>query len=558
MVRDDSELTGDDKARILACPGGPLAKQCREERERIERERPWRGAAAILNWSVVRLARAWRLRWLSGYEAAGRRVQGRYPRVARDLLMAAFGRLWKVTPPPITVFTYKYGDRWQGYGADASAYTALLRWRELGGSSAWWAARRGLAAEAKQAQAARERGDRKAAWQRWGGVVEDEEWYEVGEIDGSGRRLEVGKFADRFRGCGEAEAVLMSGRVRRVLGWGCVRRHDYIEVDGRLFQPAFGAQTLSGEALAERRPGLSGRVFGPGESETFTIEGGGRRQRWRSVRRRAAAALGRAALPSGSWVVQCVTAVFRRKQGGVLVLVAWAGGGDDWVRLVDCSKATRESAKALLPARRMRGRGPAGASADDWLPRGGRGAAGGGGRSWSGLLRESGGSRRGAVGGGDYSQSDEEEEIEADSQADDEQAGGRSQGRQAGTTRCGSARLSGSARTALVRMMVPRAIWPGEACEELQGAGWLVEVVRTVGKAESAKALCRFVAARTQEGQLYADEWLSCAALAAVPSHALAGEGRCSDEAGAGEVGVAEAEGADEAESCGTRGGDGD
>ena len=50
--------------------------------------------------------------------------------------------------------------------------------------------------------------------------------------------------------------------------------------------------------------------------------------------------------------------------------------------------------------------------------------------------------------------------------------------------------------------MVPREIWPGEACEELQGAGWLVEVVRTVGKAESAKALCRFVAARTQEGQL--------------------------------------------------------
>ena len=36
-----------------------------------------------------------------------------------------------------------------------------------------------------------------------------------------------------------------------------------------------------------------------------------------------------------------------------------------------------------------------------------------------GLLRESGGSRRGAVGGGDYSQSDEEEEIEADSEADD-------------------------------------------------------------------------------------------------------------------------------------------
>ena len=76
-------------------------------------------------------------------------------------------------------------------------------------------------------------------------------------------------------------------------------------------------------------------------------------------------------------------------------------------------------------------------------------------------------------------------------------------------------------------------------------------MVRTVGKAESAKALCRFVAARTQEGQLYADEWLSCAALAAVPSHALAGEGRCSDEAGAGEVGVAEAAGADEAEVAG-------
>ena len=528
MVLDDSELTEGDKARIMACPDGPLAKQCREERERIERERPWRGNAAILDWSVVRLARAWRLRWLSGYEAAGRRVQGRHPLVARDLLLAAFGRLWKVTPPPITVYTYKRGDRWQGYGADARAYTALLRWRELGGGRAWRAARRDLAAEAKQAQATRELRDRRAAWQRWGGVVEDEEWYEVGEIIGGGRRLEVGEFADRFRGCGDAEAVLMSARVRRKLGWGCVRHHDYIEVDGRLFQQAVGAQTLSGEALAERRPGLSGRVFGPGESETFTIEGGGRRQRWRSVRRRAAAAQGRVALPSGSWVVQRVVAVFRRKQGGVLVLVAWAGGGDDWVRLVDCSKATRESAKALLPARQKRGRGPAKASADNWLPRGGRGAAGGGARNWSGLLRESGGSRRDAAGGGDCSQSDDEEEMEADSEADDERAGSSLQGRQASSS---SARLSCSARAAPVCMMVPCETWPDEACEELQGAGWLVEVVRTIGKAESAKALCRFVDARTQGGQPYADEWLSCAALAAVPPHASAAEGRGIGEA---------------------------
>ena len=151
---------------------------------------------------------------------------------------------------------------------------------------------------------------RKTAWRQWGGVVNDEEWYEVGEEVEGGRRLEVGKFAERFRAHRTDGAVLISGRVRRLLGWGSGRRHDYILVDGRYFQQACGTQTLSGEALAERRPGLSGRVFGPGESETFTIEGGGGRQRWRSVRRRAAAAQGRAALPNGGWVCEALLLQF--------------------------------------------------------------------------------------------------------------------------------------------------------------------------------------------------------------------------------------------------------
>ena len=254
------------------------------------------------------MVRAWRLRWLSKYEADGHRVRGRHPLVARDLLLAAFGRLWKVTPPPITVFTYRFGDKWQGHGADARSYSALCRWRELGGSRAWLAARRRLAAEARGEQAAREQRMRKTAWRQWGGVVNDEEWYEVGEEVEGGRRLEVGKFAERFRAHRTDGAVLISGRVRRLLGWGSGRRHDYILVDGRYFQQACGAQTLSGVALAERRPGLSGRVFGPGESETFTIEGGGGRQRWRSVRRRAAATQGKAALPNGGWVVRSVAA----------------------------------------------------------------------------------------------------------------------------------------------------------------------------------------------------------------------------------------------------------
>ena len=140
--------------------------------------------------------------------------------------------------------------------------------------------------------------------------------------------------------------------------------------------------------------------------------------------------------------------------------------------------------------------------------------------------------------------------MEADSEADDERAGSSLQGRQARTAKCSSARLSSSARAAPVRMMVPRETWPDDACEELQGAGWLVEVVRTIGKAESAKALCRFVDARTQGGQPYADEWLSCAALAAVPPHAPAGEGRGIGEAEAGAIA--------NAPLCGMRGGDGD
>ena len=54
----------------------------------------------------------------------------------------------------------------------------------------------------------------------------------------------------------------------------------------------------------------------------------------------------------------------------------------------------------------------------------------------------------------------------------------------------------------------------------------MVEVVKTVGKADAAKVLCRFVMACTEEGQPYADEWLSGAALVAVPEWALAEERR--------------------------------
>ena len=169
MVYEDAELKESDRARILACPDGPLARQCNAERERIELEWPWRGAAAILDWSVVRIVRAARLKWLSRIEAAGARIRGRHPLVARALLLAAFGRLWKVTPPPVAVFTYKFGDKWQGHGADARAYSALCRWRELGGSSAWRAARRRLAADARSELAAREQRARQAAWRRWGG-----------------------------------------------------------------------------------------------------------------------------------------------------------------------------------------------------------------------------------------------------------------------------------------------------------------------------------------------------------------------------------------------------
>ena len=403
MVYEDAELRESDRARILACPDGPLARQCNAERERIELEWPWRGAAAILDWSVVRIVRAARLKWLSRIEAAGARIRGRHPLVARALLLAAFGRLWKVTPPPVAVFTYKFGDKWQGHGADARAYSALCRWRELGGSSAWRAARRRLAADARSELAAREQRARQAAWRRWGGVVAEEEWVEVdgaGEVEGGGRRLEAGELADRFRRCGPGEAVVIGESARRKLGWGCVRRHDFVCVDGRCFQPACGAQTLSGAELAERRPGLSGMVYGPGESETFTVEGGGRRQQWRTVRRRGAALLGRAALPGGEWAVRRVCGAFRRKQGGVLVLVEWANGADDWVRLVDCSKAARNEAKALLPARHKRSRAVAAANADDGGPRGGRGVGGGGARSWSGLLREGRGERRAAGQGG--------------------------------------------------------------------------------------------------------------------------------------------------------------
>ena len=137
MVLVDGELTDSDKARILACPDGPLAKQCRVERERIERERPWRGLAAILDWSVVRMVRAWRLRWLSKYEADGHRVRGRHPLVARDLMLAAFGRLWKVTPPPITVFTYRFGDKCGRVMAPMHAHTL-----PCAGGESWAAAER--------------------------------------------------------------------------------------------------------------------------------------------------------------------------------------------------------------------------------------------------------------------------------------------------------------------------------------------------------------------------------------------------------------------------------
>lgn len=90
--------------------------------------------------------------------------------------------------------------------------------------------------------------------------------------------------------------------------------------------------------------------------------------------------------------------------------------------------------------------------------------------------------------GGDCSQSEDEDETEAGSGSDDEPAGGRRLGRQA------QAAARGAERGVPALMMVPREAWPDEPCDELRGAGWLVEVVKRAGKADAAKALCRFVA----------------------------------------------------------------
>ena len=98
------------------------------------------------------------------------------------------------------------------------------------------------------------------------------------------------------------------------------------------------------------------------------------------------------------------------------------------------------------------------------------------------------------------SQSEEEDEEEVESEVGDAQA---AEGRRGWRP---TARAGGTARSAMELRMVPRATWPDDPCDELRGEGWMVEVVKTVGKADAAKVLCRFVMACTEEGQPYADE----------------------------------------------------
>ena len=103
---------------------------------------------------------------------------------------------------------------------------------------------------------------------------------------------------------------------------------------------------------------------------------------------------------------------------------------------------------------------------------------------------------------GECSQSGEEDEEEVESEAEDVQAAGQRRGRRA------AVRVCNTARRVPEHKMVPRETWPDDPCDELLGRGWLVEVVKTAGKAGAEKALCRFVTARSPKGQPFADEWL--------------------------------------------------
>ncbi|MDC0526059.1 reverse transcriptase domain-containing protein, partial [bacterium] len=51
--------------------------------------------------------------------------------------------------------------------------------------------------------------------------------------------------------------------------------------------------------------------------------------------------------------------------------------------------------------------------------------------------------------------------------------------------------------------LIPRDHWPDDQCDEHEGRGWEVIIVKRSGE----WALCKFVSARTAEGVPYADEW---------------------------------------------------
>ena len=50
-------------------------------------------------------------------------------------------------------------------------------------------------------------------------------------------------------------------------------------------------------------------------------------------------------------------------------------------------------------------------------------------------------------------------------------------------------------------LVIPRTLWPEDACAEFGGAGWLVTLVSKT----SLTAMVRFVHARTRDGRPYAD-----------------------------------------------------
>ena len=63
------------------------------------------------------------------------------------------------------------------------------------------------------------------------------------------------------------------------------------------------------------------------------------------------------------------------------------------------------------------------------------------------------------------------------------------------------------------RYMVPREHWPNYHCEELEGKGWEVSVV----KRQRDWSLCRFVRAKDQDGRAYPNEWRKTKDLIKLP-----------------------------------------